>query len=104
MMGYFQIQIWNISKNAIDLYTNIVDHLRNTVNGYKAIKIVNVNYYARHYKLERFIDGKTQWVLIIGHDAHTKIDPIPRTRSAISTVVEDALRTNQNEKGLNVLR
>lgn len=73
------------------------------MHGYEAIPVVNVNCDARYFKFERILDGKIQWILVIQHGLHTHIDPIPRpTRSAISKVVEDTVRTNLNAIVLDV--
>lgn len=73
------------------------------IYGYEEIPIFNVDYDARCCKFERLVNGKIQWMLGIGYDVHTHIDPIPgTTRYAISTVVEDTGRSHGNARSLDV--
>lgn len=68
-------------------YKHSRKHFLNSIHGYRAIPILNVNFDARYCKLGRLVSMKIQWMLVIGHGVHTNIAPIPQhTRSAISTI------------------
>lgn len=75
-------------------YKHSGKHFFNPIHGYDSIPILPAHCDARYYKLESLVDGKIQWMPVIGHGFHTHTDLIQRpTWSSISTVLQDIQRT-----------